>query len=291
MPDAKQFFTDGIHYIIALIGEPGSGKTRAALSFPSSYVICCDPAGIEILHEPANEPFRSNLAWYEYFASETKADVSALFKQTTNPADRTSIYGCLAHAKELAKEGKIKTLILDGFSYFQDLMGAKITAQISGASDSDKWAYYRQLKNDLTWFTKSNLMTLAMPPYGLNIILTIHAQRESEDQQKKQATRDVDIAPRIEGGFRTALAGMPRAMIYLNDVPVSAPGPNNTIKREVKYYAYCSRVKVGNMGIIPAKNSYGLPPVLNITNKSFYESLMENCPQPVLSVPATGAKK
>lgn len=284
MPSSKQFFEDGIHYILALIGEPGSGKTRAALSFPKAYVICCDPAGIEILHSPDNAAFRPNLIWYEYFAAEAKADVVALFKQTTKADERTSIYGILADVREKAKAGEIKTLVLDGFSYFQDLLGANVAKQIAGTTESDRWAYYRQLKNDLTWFVKSNLMTLAMPPYNLNLVLTIHAQRESEDQQKKQATRDVDIAPRIEGGFRFALAGMPRAMIYLNDVPVSEPGANNTIKRSVKYYAYCSRVKVGNMGIIPAKNSYGLPPVLNITGRSFYEVLMENCPQPMLPV-------
>jgi hypothetical protein len=281
MPDAKHFFSEPIHYIVALVGEPGSGKTRAALSFPSCYVICCDPAGIEILKEPSNASLKDNLVWYEYFASESKKEVADLFKVTDDPENRTSIYGCLAHVKQLAEKGEVKTLVLDGFSYLGDLMGIRATATSAGNVE-DRFAYYRQLKNDMTWFTKAHLMTLATR-YGLNIILTLHVQRQSEEAMSKQATKDIDIAPRLEGSFRTALAGLPRAMIYLDHT--SKPETvNGKPKHVVRYKAYCQKVRVGNMGVIPAKNSYGLPPVVDLTGQSLFE-VMERATKPQQELP------
>jgi hypothetical protein len=270
MPDAKDFFNRPTHYLICLAGEAGSGKTRAALSFPACMVICCDPAGIEILKDPANAVIAPNLVWYEYFAAEAKAEVKSLFKPTDKP-DSTSIYGMIEKAKELARAGQIKTLVIDGYSYLSDLFSAKATVDIPGSTENDRWAYYRQLKAEMTWFTKSTLFTLATR-YDLNIIITCHVQREAEQQKEKQAAKDVDIAPRLEGSFRQTLAGMPRAMIYLDQRTVQ---DEKTKEQRVKYVAYCQRVRVPHMGIVPAKSSYGLAPVEELTNKSLYEILEE----------------
>lgn len=264
MPDAKTLFNEPTRYLIGLIGEPGSGKTRQALSFPACYVICCDPEGIQILKEPRNNHIADNLIWYEYFATEVKSDAKALFKQTSNPEERTSLYGVLAHIKQLAKDGQIRTVILDGLSYMCDLFGLKAAIDQPGNTESDRWAYYRQLKNDMTWFLKSNLFTLTR--YGLNVIFTAHIQREADEQQKKQANTEVDIAPRLEGGIRQAIAGMPRAMLYL-DYEAKTEIKNGQAVSRIVYRAYCQRVKIAHMGLVPAKNTYNLPPVVNLTDK------------------------
>lgn len=274
MPNAEHFFAQPIHYLIALVGEPGSGKTRAALSFPDCFVICCDPAGVEVLKDPRNAAFRSNLVWYDYFDSESEGELKTLFKKTDKPDDSGSIYSHLALARQMAKEGKIKTFILDGFSYYQDLLGAQIRQANPGSDEGNKWAYYKQLSNDLSLFVKSSVMTLATR-YNLNVILTMHIQRQSEQQQEKQVSKDVDIAPRIEGGFRTAIGGIPRAMLYLDQQAKTETGADNKIIRSVAYRAFCQKVKVGGLGTIPAKNNYGLPPVIDLTDKSLYSIMQE----------------
>lgn len=276
MPDAAQFFAEPTRYLIVLAGEPGSGKTRAAVSFPAFYAICCDPRGLEILKSPENAEFRSNMVGYDYFALESKSDITALFKRNVKADDTVSIYGAIERVRELAKQGKVQSVIFDGLSYLADLMEIKTTQTHGGATESDKWAYYRQLKNDLMEFVQSQMWTLTR--YGLHVLTTVHIQRESEEAQKKRADSQAEIQPRIAGGFRAALAGMPRAMIYLEarNRSENKPGkdgkPPQTV-HSVAYYAYCQRIKVGHMGIIPAKNSYGLPPVVNITGKSFFNVL------------------
>ena len=270
MPTANDFFSEPTRYLIVFAGEPGSGKTRAALSFPGCYAICCDPRGLEILKEPNNEALRQNLIHYDYFALETKDDVTALFKQNVKPDDTVSIYGAIERVKAMAKAGEIQTVVFDGLSYLADMLEIKTTQTHPGTTEGDKWAYYRQLKNDLTRFVQSQMWTLTR--YGLHVITTVHIQRESEEAQRKRADNEAEIQPRIAGGFRAALAGMPRAMIYLDQRAKSVQ--NGTQKTHaVSYYAYCQRVRVGHMGLIPAKNSYGLPPVVNITDKSFYDVL------------------
>lgn len=276
MPLATDFFAEPTRYLIVLAGEPGSGKTRAAVSFPDFFAICCDPRGLEILKAPENAEFKSNMVAYDYFTLESKTDITALFKRNVKGDDTVSIYGAIERVREMAKAGKIKTVIFDGLSYLADLIEIKTTQTHPGSTESDKWAYYRQLKNDLMEFVQSQVWTLTR--YGLHVITTVHIQRESEEAQKKRADTQAEIQPRIAGGFRAALAGMPRAMIYLDarDTMKTEPGVGNQPARKVhgvSYYAYCQRIKVGHMGLIPAKNSYGLPPVVNITGKSFYETL------------------
>jgi len=275
MPLAKDFYDEPTRYLIVFAGEPGSGKTRAAISFPAYYAICCDPRGLEIAKEPSNVLFRPNMVAYDYFALESKTDVTALFKQGAKADDTVSIYGAIERVKQMAKDGLIQTVIFDGLSYLVDYFEIKTEQVHPGGGEDDKWAYYRQLKNDLTRFVQSQVWTLTR--YGLHVIVTVHIQRESEEAQQKRADKLAEIQPRIAGGFRAALAGMPRAMIYLDQRTKTETKQGKDSRTQtvydVSYYAYCQRVKVGHMGLIPAKNSYGLPPVVNITGKSFYEIL------------------
>lgn len=272
--NAEQFFKDPLHFFIGLVGEPGSGKTKQAISFPRNYFVeVGDTYGLKtVLEDPKNASMRQNLVHHAALSIEDKKEAKEIFRVTDKPTDMDSIYGVLSHVKQMAKDKAIDTLTLDGASFIGDYKGAEI-GKGSGTTESDRWSYYRQLKNDMTWFVNSNVMPL-VSRYGISVILCLHVQREGEDAKAKQTTQNMDWSPRLEGSFRQSVSALPRAMIYLHQ-KVEMRGD----KQEVKYYAYCQRVKVPHVGLIPAKNAYGLPPVLDVTDKSLYEVLMQTMQQ------------
>lgn len=267
---AEEFFKTPLNYFIGLIGEPGSGKTKQAAGFPANYYVeCGDTYGLKtVLEDPKNVKLRGNLVQHVSLDIEHIKEAKDVFRITDKPTDLDSIYGVLAHVKQLAKEGAIQTLTLDGLSLLFDIKGAEL-GKGRGNLDGDKWGYYRQLKEDLTWFVKAHIMPL-VSRYHLHVILGVHVQREGDESKAKQTTQNADWAPRVEGGFRQGLSELPRAMIYLHQ-SVQLAGTVQT----VKYHAYCQRVKVPHVGLIPAKNSYSLPPVLDITDKSLYDILQD----------------
>lgn len=270
MPNAEEFFKAPLNYFIGLIGEPGSGKTKQAIGFPANYYVeIGDTYGLKtVLEDPKNVKLRSNLVQHVSLDIEQLKEAKDIFRPTDKPTDLTSIYGVLAHVKQLAKESVVKTLTLDGSSFLCDLKGAEL-GKGAGASEGDRWSYYRQLKSDLTWFINANVMPL-VSRHGISVLLCFHVQREGEEAKAKLTTRDADWAPRVEGSFRSAVGALPRAMIYLHQ-SVELRGSEQT----VKYSAFCQRVKVPHVGLVPAKNAYGLPPVLDITNKSLFEILQQ----------------
>jgi hypothetical protein len=271
MPNAEEFLADPLRFFIGLVAEPGAGKTRQSISFPKNYFVSIgDSYGLRtILEDPKNAPLRKNLVWHQAVDLEDKKDAKEIFRVTEKPDDRGSIFGILAHVKQMAKEDAIETVTLDGMSFISDYKGAEL-AKGAGTSESDRWSYYRQLKHDLTWFVNSNVMPL-VTRHKLNVIITAHVQRIDEDEKQKQTSRDADMAPRIEGSFRASLAGLPRAMIYLHQ-GVEMKGAEQV----VKYRAFCQKVKVPHVGLVPAKNSYSLPPVLDVTDKFLYDILLQS---------------
>lgn len=267
---AEQFYKEPLHFFIGLVGEPGSGKTKQAISFPRNYFIeIGDTYGLKtVLEDPKNASLRKNLVQYASLDIEDKKEAKDIFRVTDKPTDLDSIYGILAHVKQLAKAKAIDTVTFDGTSFLFDLKGADIGKGATG-SEGDRWSYYRQLKNDLTWFFNANVMPL-VSRHNISVLVNWHVQRESDEAKQKQTTRDTDWSPRIEGSFRQSVGSLPRAMIYLHQ-KVDVVGDKQT----VKYSAYCQKVKVPHVGLVPAKNAYGLPPVLDVTDKSLYDILMQ----------------
>lgn len=271
MSNAEQFFKSPLHYFIGLVGEPGSGKTKQAISFPRNYFVeIGDTYGLKtVLEDPKNAKLRQNLVHHVSLDIEQLKEAREIFRQTDKPTDANSIYGIMAHVKQLAAEKAIDTLTLDGSSFLTEYKGAEL-GKGAGVSEGDRWTYFRQLKNDLTWFVNANVMPL-VSRHGISVILAFHVQREGDEQKQKQTTQNSDWAPRIEGSFRQSVSALPRAMIYLHQ-KVEMKGA----EQMVKFYAYCQRVKVPHVGLVPAKNSYNLPPVLDITDKSLYEILQQS---------------
>lgn len=267
MPTAEEFLKAAPIYILLVNGPPDAGKSDLALTFPDNYVIACDPVGLEFLKlkRARSVELAKNLVHLEEFNSEQSSELKDAFKRTSNADDRSSIYGILAHAKQLAKEGKVKTITLDGLTYFMQMKWAQIKA--NPANEANKFAAFDSLSIFLNEFIRADFLTMATR-LRLNVVMTCHIQRESDEAMEKKTVKDSDIAPRIIGSFRNTIDGLPGAVIYLEHKVAKDEKGNQTLN----YWAYCQKTPAMQT-IIQAKNKYGLPPKIDITNKSFYEIL------------------
>ena len=269
-------------YSVWINGPAGSGKTRSALGFPKVMAVTFDPTGLDIVYQPENEALKDNLVWH----CPMTAPLSELFAFTEEP-DEESLYGALALARQLKKEGKVETILIDGFTYLASLKWDHICQdeQIEtkkGGLDTQKM--YGRLGVYLNQFVLSNLLKLATRD-KLNVIVTCHVQRESKstvegitnpsdpgyERTKRQVNLESDLNPQVVGGFRQAVDGLPSAVIYL-ETKVEADKEGKEI---LNYYAYCRKTFAkGYDSELNAKNRYGLPTVLKLTNASLYKTLL-----------------
>lgn len=293
MPDREGFLSKRPALTLNVSGYFGSGKTLQALSFPKCYVVSCDPAGLETLRQPRNAKFLANLVHYEELHVETKEELTKTFREAAKSNERESIYGCLAHVKELAAAGEVESLVIDGFTYFVDLKWRQINeyevAKSATTGNVDSQAMYRNLGLYLHRFVASDLMTMATRN-GLNVILTTHLKRESEEavqgndkiknRAKKVMTKS-DIAPMIEGGFRNKLSGLVGGDLYLE---------KSLKDGGIRYEAICD-MAVGLGTVVYAKNRFGLPARLPLTDSSLYQAIMNSLAQKVAAAkPAAAAQ-
>lgn len=270
MPDAESFLKEDPRFIMFIIGSAGAGKTDLGMSFEKVFVISCDPAGLEFLKvkSPRNEKLAKNLVHVEPFDSEVLTELKDYFDHSKK-SDPRNIFGILEKAKEMAKKGEIKTILLDGFTYLVQQKWAAINAfeiARTKTGEIDKFKMYNQLSIFLNEFVRGYLFTMATR-LGLNVVVTCHLKREGEEAMAKKATKDSDLAPLIEGSFRDLVAGLPTSVIYLEH----KLGVGGKLER----WAYCQKTQA--MGsIVNAKNGFGLPAKLDITDKDFFQILKDH---------------
>lgn len=278
MPDRNTFIEKRPALTLNISGFFGTGKTLQSLSFPKCYVISCDPAGLETIRQPSNAKYLANLVWYEELHNHQKEELKEMFRETAKAEDRGSIYGCIAHAKEMAAKGEVETLVIDGFTYFVDMKWRQINeyevARSQTTGNVDSQAMYRNLGLYLHRLVASDLMTVATRN-NLNVILTTHLKRESEEQvhgnaniknRAKKVMTNSDLAAQIEGGFRNKLSGLVGADLYLE---------KQLKDGKVVYDALCDITR-GYGGIVNAKNRFGLPARLNLNQQTLYEAISES---------------
>lgn len=277
MPTREEFLQRRPSITAMINSYFGNGKTLQAHSFPRCYTISCDPAGLETLRQPKNLKYLNNLVEYDELHNENEADLKKLFRETAKSDERDSIYGCLAHARELVVKQAINTLVLDGASYFVDMKWQHINefeeVRSGNTGNRDSQAMYRNLGLYLQRFFASDLMTMATRN-GLNVICTFHLKRESEEavqggaakNRARKVALNSDIAPLIEGGFRQRAEGLFGASIYLD---------KKIVEGKPKYEAICD-IATGLGTIVNAKNRYGLPARLDLTGGSLYDKIMES---------------
>lgn len=288
---------------IWLNGGAGSGKTLQGMTFPKVFIITFDPTGTDVLRQPENQKYIDNLVVH---VPLNGIPLQEVFQFTEEPSER-SIYGALAYARKLGPLGekKIETVFLDGFNYLATLKWTQICEskgvvwtekQTMDRKEADQRSWYDALGSYLDHLVLQNLLPLATRD-RLNVVVSSHVQRESENtvkgiqvarsataleqqaQSKRQVNLDSDLSPQVLGSFRQRIAGLPSAMIYLEDrLEQDADG-----KEIVQYYAYCRRTRSESLDtVILAKNRFGLG-TLRLTNGNLYKTIIHkiaNAAQP-----------
>lgn len=289
-------------YSLWVNGPEKSGKTRLAMGFPKVMAVTFDTTGLDCLTEPENIHLLDNLV---YHAAMNGKPLREVFQFNEEPSEK-GIYPAIALAKKLALEGKIKTFLLDGFTYLASLKWAQI-CEDNGVNptekekmnrrDVDQRSWYDALGSYLDHLMLQNVFPLTSEPYNLNVVVTCHVQRESDNtikgmqgsrntelaaQAKRAVNLDSDLSPQVIGSFRQRIGGMPSAHIYLEHRLEDAT--EDDVKRGraarvgaeiVKYYAYCRMTKSQSLDtVIKAGNRYGLG-TLGLTNGSFYKTLQK----------------
>lgn len=277
-------------YTVWLNGPAGSGKTRAALGFPKVLAVTFDPTGLDIVHEPENLKLRENLVW---ICPMNGLSLTDIFAYTEEP-NEGSLYGAIALAKKLKKEGKVDTILLDGFTYLAAMKWDQICQDEAietrkGGLDTQRM--YGRLGTYLSQLCLQNFLPLA-PRFGLNALVTCHVQRESknhvegvEDEKnpayatsKRQVNLKSDLSPQVLGSFRQQVEGLPSAVLYMD----SQLEPDKDNKETLQYYAYCKKTFVPSLDSeVAAKNRLGLPARLKLTNASLYKTLLSKSPAAV----------
>jgi hypothetical protein len=270
-------------------GPAGSGKTRLAMGFPDVLAVTFDPTGLDVCKEPENRGLLDNLRWHVPLNGLPLSDVFAF----TEIPGETGIYAAIALAKKLAVEKKIKTLLIDGFTYLAQLKWTQICEakgidpskkEEASKRDVDQRSMYDALGSYLDHLVLQNILPLSTR-YGLNVIVTCHIQRESDNTvsgvkdsrnpdlergSKRLVNLNSDLSPQIVGGFRQRIEGLPSALIYLEHKLDESEG-----KEVIKYYAYCRMTRSVSLDtVVKAKNRYGLG-TLNLTGASFYKTLLK----------------
>lgn len=276
-----------------LNGGAGSGKTLQGMTFPKVMMISFDPTGTDVLRQPENQKYIDNLVIH---VSLNGVPLNEVFQYTEIPSER-GIYGAIALARKLGPLGekRIETVFLDGFNYLATLKWTQICEskgvvwtekQGMDRKESDQRGWYDALGSYLDHLVLQNLLPLATRD-RLNVVVSSHVQRESRNTieglqatnaksaelaaaSKRQVNLDSDLSPQVLGSFRQRIAGLPSAMIYLED----RLEQDDKGKEVVQYYAYCRRTRSESLDTtILAKNRFGLG-TLRLTNGNLYKTIL-----------------
>lgn len=319
MPTASDYLGQPPLFLCLVMGPPNSGKSDLAMTFPRCYVGSFDPGGFQILKNSSARAklLATNLVHIENFNPRGDKEMRQLYARTKlvveakpgHPAryapmdssDRSrNLMGWLAHIEELAKDGAIQTVILDGFNYLVDQHEVlcrndsknQVQRTYNGETKTvlDSRAAYMDLKNYLTQFMWSELLALCVA-HSLNLIVSCHIMRLSEEQiegkeavvkngevkiaaSKGTVQQNSEIAAQITGKFKEAIEGK-FANVLITEHVLAKEGIGVNAKKVSKYRVYCDKADSETLGEVNAKNKHGLPAMLDVTGRSFYGELLK----------------
>lgn len=236
------------------IGESGSGKTFNSLSFPKCYYIVSEPGGEDTIL--SNPELKKNLVEVGDIRPLNMPDVKTKVDSLNRMGE---VYKYIDRARQLVKEGKVETLVLDNFTYYADSVWMLIENFYAKTSDRtgkpDTQSMYGELGRRLLQFTLLELTT-----FPGNLVVNVHIKLEDDEVLQKLPSRDTPIVPSIPGGFRNKIEGLFSLVAYL------------TRDKQGKFYARTSRGNNRN-----AKSRYPLEPIIeNISYQKIMDSINKN---------------
>jgi hypothetical protein len=311
MPSGKSFLEELNRYCILVLGDDDTGKTRHALSFPVPYAASSDPAGLAIAK--LDPRLRRNLeqGWVEYLVP-ADGDLEVFFsnsKQHRALPPSQNLYAMLDDVHAKAKEERIQSFLYDPISYLSHMYFQKMTIHdkakytSSKTGNIDTKSMYGALNVWLRTFVIQSLLPLTQAgPHGLNVIVTCHLMRESEENAttggdgegaKLPLNKGVDIKASILGGYRDHVTKPFGAALVLEtdlrQVELKEKGADGKpiIEERKKFWCYCSKSTLKRSagaagfgeGVIQAKDKYGLlakyGPRFSLNNAYLYDLLEE----------------
>lgn len=232
------------------IGGTGEGKTYFSLTFPKCYVISTDPGGLDTVF--INSLLRQNMVGYEEIIPKSPEDTKEMFIRLKK---------ALNEAKELNKQGKVDTLVIDSLTPIAEhryIYTETFEPDFSPRSgEIDIRSIYGKLSRWLWQFTFMDILT-----FPGNIVVTTLEQREDEETLKTRASKESPIVASILGGFRDKIGAMFSCVMYLSK-----------IKQSDNKFHYFARTEKGNEK--QAKNRLGLNEIIEDINYSKLKEMVD----------------
>lgn len=277
MPSGQELAQAPLHGTFMLNGSFGSGKTRQGLTAKKTFGIGFDPNGFDVVKQKELARLANNLVWFEYINPTTDGELRDAFREEKNKeGKRGALYELFDRVKDMAAKGEVENLLLDGVTYLVDLRWKLINIdeieKSANTGNVDTQAMYRNLGLKLQTFFARDLLPMA-GRCGISIVCTCHLKRESEEtlEGAKDARTGLkkagkvnklnSIAPQIEGGFRNKVEGLFGASIYLE---------RKLDGGKTVYLAHTGLCQAYG-SVLEAKNRYGLPVKMDLTDKDFFE--------------------
>jgi len=235
---------------IMTIGGSGSGKTHLSATFPKCYFIITEPDGKETW---MNRPeLKNNVVGFEELIPESAVDTKRIFEKLELTCNE---------ARQMAKEGKVETVVLDNMTYLAENRWIYIntyTPLYSIKGEKDTRGMYGQLSR---WLYQFILMKMLSCP--CNVIVNCHEMLEDQETLARKPDKTTPILANILGGFRDKADGIFSCVFYLSKVPQG--------KGKYKYLARTDKGSGKN-----AKNRYGLPEVIeNVSYQAIMNAIIK----------------
>jgi len=227
------------------IGASGTGKTHLAATFPKTYFLSTEPGGMDTIM--TNQELRKNLVGCEELIPNSPADTARIFQEISKAT---------LEAKQLAKEGKIETLVLDNMTFLSEnrwIYIEQFEKELTNSGAVNTMAMYGKLARWLYQFTLMELLT-----FPGNVVITAHEQLESDEALDKKPDKTTPVLANILGGFRDKVDGMFSLVFYLSKM------------KEATKYRYFARTNKGN-----SRNAKSRIPLPEIIEDISYVKLME----------------
>lgn len=235
------------YFKVCVIGGPGTGKTYFSATFKKFYSALTEPDSHYVW--TTNPELMKNCVGWDYFVPSSVGNTKEVWDRLRK---------AVLTAKELFKQGKIETLILDNLTYLSENLWNYYTEHDPTGLKDDTRAQYGLLAREMYQFIVYSCLT-----FPGNFVLTIHEMMESDEAMQKKPDRTSPVVANVLGSFRNKVEGLFPVVLFLDKKETNDP------KHPYKYIARTNKCDRRN-----AKNRFNLPSKMeNICYDALYEAI------------------